>query len=115
VERLRDLLERFDNLWVDNSGLANPSRARHLPRFAADILISSRTLHGSDFPVISNAWHYLRRLGHAEVARIQREKNGIQREVLIKKAVGFDEMSFTRAGSVLANLQRWCPAGVGES
>jgi predicted TIM-barrel fold metal-dependent hydrolase len=101
VPRLRALLQRFDNLWVDNSGLANPSRARHLPRFADDPLIQARTLHGSDFPIISSARHYARRLGGAKVARIHREKNAIQRDVLLKRAIGFDEDSFTRAGEVL--------------
>jgi uncharacterized protein len=107
---LRSLLERYDNLWVDNSGIANPSRFRHLPTFAADPLIRERTLHGSDFPVVSGAFYYLATLGAAEVLRIQRERNPVQREVLIKRRFGFGENSFTRAAAVLAHLSRWYPS-----
>lgn len=108
IPRLRVLLQRFNNLWVDNSGLANPSRARHLPGFVADPLIHSRTLHGSDYPVISSAWHYRRRLDRPTLARIRSERNGIQRDATIKAVMGYDDASFTRAAGVLANLDRWC-------
>jgi uncharacterized protein len=104
---LRDLLGRYSNLWVDNSGLANPSRFRYLPEFAEDPLISERTLHGSDFPVITNAFYYLNRLGVGAVRQIESERNSLQRDLLIKRAVGFPEAAFTRATGVLANLERW--------
>jgi uncharacterized protein len=105
--RVRELLRAYPNLWVDNSGLANPARFLHLPRFADDALVSGRTLHGSDFPVISDALFYPWRIPLRQIVRIERVGNGVQREVMIKRAVGFDEESFTRAGHVLANLDRW--------
>lgn len=108
IPDLLELLREFENLWVDNSGLANPSRFPYLPRFADDPRIAERTLHGSDFPVIAGAFYYPRRLGISVIQAIHQEGNGIEREVLIKRAVGFDEKSFTRAGGVLANLDRWC-------
>lgn len=111
---LRELLGRYPNLWVDNSGLANPSRFRHLPRFADDPLIRDRTLHGSDFPVLSDAVYYPCRIPLAEIVAIEREQNGLQREVRLKRAVGFGEESFTRAASVLANVARWLPGGPAE-
>ena len=104
---LRALLQRFPNLWVDNSGLANTSRFRHLPALARDPLIRDRTLHGSDFPVPTSAVFYTARLGPRRVARIERERNKLQRDLLIKRALGFDDESFTRASEVLANLDRW--------
>jgi uncharacterized protein len=107
---LRNFLARYPNFWVDNSGLTNPSRCRHLPRFAADPLIRDRTLHGSDFPVISTSLCYLSRLGMGEVANLESEANQLQREVRIKRALGLPEETFTRAGEVLANLDRWIPA-----
>jgi predicted TIM-barrel fold metal-dependent hydrolase len=110
VPLLRQLLEKYENLWVDNSGLANPARFRYLPAFANDPIFHSRTLHGSDFPVITDAIYYPRRLGPGQVLRIQRETNRIQRDVLIKRALRYDEACLTRAAGVLANLDRWCPA-----
>lgn len=109
LPKLRSLLERHDRLWVDNSGLANPSRFLHLPRFADDPLIASRTLHGSDFPVMSSARYYLGRLGREPVAAISAERNPFQKDLMLKRAVGFDEDSFTRAADILANLDRWKP------
>lgn len=108
VSLLREMLERHQNLWIDNSGLANPSRFPYLPRFAEDERIRERTLHGSDFPVIAGAFYYPRRLGPAVIRSIQREGNGIEREAMLKRAIGFDEPTFTRASEVLANLDRWC-------
>ena len=105
--RLQALMERFPRLWVDNSGLANTGRFAHLPRLASDPLIRERVLHGSDFPVPTSSVFYTRRVGAGGVMRIERERNAIQRDLLIKRALGFPEQSFTRASRVLANLDRW--------
>lgn len=98
---LRRLLERYPNLWLDNSGMANPGRYAHLPRLARDELFTSRTLHGSDFPVPSNAVYYPRRLGPREVWRIERIRNPIERDRRIKERLGYPPESFTRAAGVL--------------
>ncbi len=106
---LRSLLRRYPNFWVDNSGLANLSRFAHLPRFAADPEIEERTLHGSDFPVVSSARYYRKQLGPARVRGIARERNPIQKEMAIKRATGYSDASFTRAAGILANVRRWSP------
>jgi uncharacterized protein len=98
---LRRLLERYPNLWLDNAGMANPGRYAHLPRLARDELFTSRTLHGSDFPVPSNAVYYPRRLGAKEVWRIERIRNLIERDRIIKTRLGYPAASFTRAAQVL--------------
>jgi uncharacterized protein len=104
---LRTMLESYPHLWVDNSGIANPSRFRHLPRLAADPAIVERTLHGSDFPVPTNALYYLGRLPVRQVARLERIRNPLERDVEIKRAVGYPDGVLERAASVLANLDRW--------
>jgi predicted TIM-barrel fold metal-dependent hydrolase len=109
VPLLRSLLRRFSNLWVDNSGLANPSRFMHLPRFAADAEINERTLHGSDFPIPSSPLFYCRQLGIRRTLGINALKNPLQREVSIKRDLGFADVTFRRAASVLANIGRWYP------
>lgn len=107
IPLLRRMLIRYANLWVDNSGLTNPSRFRHLPRFAEDPLIRNRTLHGSDFPVITNAFYYPGRIPVGSIAEIERESNTLQRDVSIKRAIGFGDAPLLRPASVLANLDRW--------
>ena len=107
VPMLRDMLERFPHLWVDNSGISNPSRFPHLPRFARDRRIVERTLHGSDFPVPSNSFYYVRLLGARRVMELERIRNRMQRDIELKRALGYPDDVLTRATSVLANLHRW--------
>ena len=106
---LRSLLLRYPNLWVDNSGLANPSRCLHLPAFAGDPLIADRTLHGSDFPVPSSGIFYARRIGIGTVIALEAQRNALQRELLMKRHLGFAEPTFRRAAALLGNLPRWIP------
>lgn len=104
---LREMLRRHPHLWVDNSGLANPSRFLHLPRLARDPLLRERTLYGSDFPVPSNAVYYAARLGPAAVWRLERETNPFDRDLRLKRRLGYPDATLTRAADVLANLGRW--------
>ena len=107
VPLLKEMMRRHAQLWVDNSGISNPSRWPHLPRFAADAEIVARTLHGSDFPVPSNAFWYVRWLGARRVAALERIRNRMQRDVELKRALGYPDEVLTRAASVLPNLHRW--------
>jgi uncharacterized protein len=110
IEELRVLLRRYPHLWVDNSGLANPGRYAHLPALAADPEIRDRTLYGSDFPVPSNAFYFLRRLGPRGVLALERTRNPFDRDVGIKRRLGYPDVTLTRAASVLPNLDRWIRA-----
>lgn len=107
VPLLKKWMGIFPHLWVDNSGMSNLSRFPHLPRYARDPLLVSRTLHGSDYPVPTNAFYYLRRLGRKRVMELEREKNPLQRDLAIKRALGYPDDVLTRAASVLPNLARW--------
>jgi hypothetical protein len=110
---LREMLRRYPHLWVDNSGIANPSRFAHLPRLANDGEIVARTLYGSDYPVPSNAFWYVGRLGPARVAALERERNPLRRDVEMKRALGFPDDTLTRASAVLPALARSASAAPG--
>lgn len=107
VPLLKEMMRRHAHLWVDNSGISNPSRWPHLPRFAADAELVARTLHGSDFPVPSNSFWYMRRLGARRVAALERIRNRMQRDIELKRALGYPDEVLTRAATVLPNLDRW--------
>lgn len=111
VPLLRRMLRRYPHLWVDNSGISNPSRWAHLPRFADDAEIVARTLHGSDFPVPSNAFWYPRRLGLRRVLKLEAVRNRMQRDIELKRALGYPDDVLTRAPAVLANVDRWLRRG----
>jgi uncharacterized protein len=103
---LREFLRRYADLWVDNSGMANPSRFAHLPRLARDPEITTRTLYGSDFPVPSNAFYYAARLGARRVARIERAGTSFDRDVRLKRALGYPDETLTRAAEILVGRAR---------
>lgn len=103
---LREFLRRYPHLWLDNSGMANPSRCAHLPRLARDAEIAERTLYGSDFPVPASAVYYLARLGVRRVVGIERAGNALDRDVRLKRALGYPDATLTRAAGVLAGRMR---------
>jgi uncharacterized protein len=107
VPLLRSMLGEYPHLWVDNSGMANPSRFPYLPRLAREALFQARTLYGSDFPVPSNAFYFTGRLSPRLVYELERERNPFDRDVRLKRALGYPDRTLTRAERVLANLDRW--------
>lgn len=107
IPQLKQLLETYPHLWVDNSGICNPSRFYHLPSLAKDPQIESRTLYGSDWPVPANAFYYIKEMGWKKVLSYERTKNWISRDASIKEFFGYTPESFTRAHKVLANLDYW--------
>jgi predicted TIM-barrel fold metal-dependent hydrolase len=107
IPDLIKLLEEYPNLWVDNSGICNPSRFSHLPNLANETRISERTLYGSDWPVPPNAIYYIKKLGLRKVIQLEKIKNWISRDIEIKRLHSFSDATLTRANHVLANLDHW--------
>jgi len=97
-----EMIERYPNLYGDNSGMQTPFRSRHFPRLLAPEIMR-RIVHGSDFPIpISGLWARLRGLINCEAARAaSRSDNLLERDLDLKRAMGFDGATFTRAWSLL--------------
>lgn len=100
-----DLAERFPNLYGDNSAFNLPNRRlrrRHLDRCLAEPL-ASRILHGSDAPVpVYGFAPYLRGyVSRRALDLSRREVNPLERDCLIKRAMGFSDETFTRAAGLL--------------
>lgn len=96
------MLQRYPNLYGDNSGMQTPFRSRHFPRLLrADM--SERLVHGSDLPIpISGRWVRLRGLiDHAAMQQSAQERNPLERDIVLKRAMGFSEATFERAASIL--------------
>lgn len=104
---LRSLMRRYPNLWVDNSGLSNFSRFLHLPRFATDPELADRILHGSDFPIPPLSHLFAGHLGVRRALRIAGIRNPFQREIEIKRALGYADEALSRAAALLPNIDRW--------
>jgi len=99
-----ELLQRYPNLYVDNSGMNTPIRSRHFRRLLGDEF-GGRIVHGSDLPIsISPLWVRLRGLISSEGFRkAKAEKNPLERDVIIKRELGFSEESFTLLGRLLGH------------
>jgi uncharacterized protein len=104
---LIQLMKEYPHLYVDNSGMCNPGRFAHVHKIPKNPLIESRTLYGSDWPVPSNAFYYLLKLGWREVSRLEKIPNLISRDFEIKSRFGYSAETLTRAADVLCNLDRW--------
>ena len=94
---LLKMMDEFTNLFTDNSALASPNRWRTIPALL-DPKIQSRVIHGSDFPIPSGGlgpW-IGNLLSRADYSKSRKIKNPLERDVFIKKTVGFKESTFTQ-------------------
>ena len=99
---LLKMMDEFANLFTDNSALASPNRWRTIPALL-DPKIQSRVIHGSDFPIPSGGlgpW-IGKLLSGADYSKSRKIKNPLERDVFIKKAIGFKENTFTVLGEIL--------------
>jgi predicted TIM-barrel fold metal-dependent hydrolase len=111
-----EMTRRFPRLYGDNSALAcfnfrtRPSALRRMTR---DPELAARILHGSDVPVpVTGALLWgLGALSWSDWRLTAAVANPVERDALIKRAIGFSDETFTR----LAGLLRPLPAKVAAS
>lgn len=103
---LRGMIREHDNLYTDNSALNSPVRSALLRRVLRDDLVLPRLVHGSDYPVpISGAWAWLRRVvGLDACLAAARIPNVLERDVFLKRAMGFPDEVFTRGWKLLRRV-----------
>ena len=95
----------FPHLYGDNSAFCVPNhriRGRIVPECLAPPL-AARLVHGSDWPVpVSGFWPWAKGLiTSADYRRSRRERNLLERDFLLKRAMGFAPETFTRAWDLL--------------
>lgn len=100
-----ELLEMFGqwpHLYGDNSALSSPVRARTLPAILPES-VRDRIVHGSDFPIAVGGFGPWRMglIDGATWQRARRESNVLERDVMLKRAVGFDDSQLTRMDRLL--------------
>ena len=96
------MMSDFPHLYADTSALNTPIRSAALKKILRSNL-QDRFLHGSDFPVpVGTSYVRLRGLIDRDAQRrAALTANLIERDLLLKQAVGFDESHFTRIWDVL--------------
>lgn len=100
--KLVRLMEKFPNLYFDNSAFNTPFRSKVLKHCLKPGVVE-RCLHGSDYPVpILGHWTWLRRQATwKEFRSAERNPNVLERDYQLKRAMGFPEETFTRVNGLL--------------
>lgn len=95
------MLERFPNLYGDNSALMTPVRSRHIRRLLVPPF-RDRIIYGSDLPIpVAGLWARLRRLVPWEARSLDKDPNVLERDYRLKMQIGFPQGSFTRLSQIL--------------
>ena len=98
------MFEQWPRLFGDNSALCSPIRCRTLPKILPEP-VRNRIIHGSDFPITVTGFGLWcmglidRKTWHES----GRQPNVLERDVLLKRAVGFDDSQLTRLSGLLDN------------
>ncbi len=103
-----EMLLKYPNLYADTSAFTQPNRSWFLRRFLRHPELHPKLVHGSDAPLPVVPWLFLRRLPYREIVRLSRVASPIDRDCLLKQALGFPETIFRR-GSELLRIQRADP------
>jgi predicted TIM-barrel fold metal-dependent hydrolase len=109
-ERLLELFPEYPNLYADISSLTQLNKRWYLPKVLDHPEIHDRLLYGSDFPMLETGlfgvrlvspWYFPFRLGWTRLRQIAGIENLWDRDLELKKALGFEEEIFTRPAKLL--------------
>ena len=87
------------NFYGDTAALCLPTRSYAFGPLLADPVVRDKLVHGSDWPIISIP--PASALGIRKSLRLWADPNWMRRDVVIKKALGFDDDYFHRAARLL--------------
>jgi hypothetical protein len=95
------MLLDYPNLYADTSAFTQPNRTWFLRRFLRHPELHEKLVHGSDVPLPVIPWLFLGRLPLREIIRLSQVANPMDRDCLIKQALGFPAGIFRRASGLL--------------
>lgn len=105
MERLLGMFPDHPNLFADISSLTQLNKLVFWPRLQRRPEFFERLIYGTDFPLINTAlvspWYFLPRLGYRKAKGIDRIANPWDRDVALKRALGFPEDVFLRSAQLL--------------
>lgn len=95
------MLREFPNLYGDISAMASMARFPYIKKVLKDEVARERAMLGSDFPIPISPWVFTRELGLAEVGRLGKIDNPLQKNLATFRALGVPSAIFERAAQVL--------------
>ncbi len=102
TEDLIEMFKKWPRLYGDSSALCSPIRSRTLPKILP-APVQDRIIHGSDFPISVSGFGPWRMglIDFKTWRAADRDPNVLERDVFLKRAVGFDDSHFTRMAQIL--------------
>jgi predicted TIM-barrel fold metal-dependent hydrolase len=93
------LAREHEHLYGDTAGMSLPNRWGDYDALLRDDVVRRKLVHGSDWPVPAypRPWRHGWRGSRALLA----ERNQLRRDLLIKRALGFDDAYWERGGELL--------------
>src|SRR5205085_12182593 len=88
-------------LYADISGMSGPGRARWLIKLAKRPETHAKLIWATDFPIPPFATIFWPWIGAGTVRRVRKVPSCIERDLALKRALGFDEGVFERASEIL--------------
>ena len=99
LPKFERLAKQYEHCYGDTAALLLPTKWYGLLRVLDDPILRSKLVHGSDWPIVPlPPWQ---RIGWRKALGLLREKNWMRRDVLAKRALGFDQAYWQRAGTIL--------------
>lgn len=95
-------LEKYPKMYIDNSALSSAHRKVTMYSILNNELAHSRTIFGTDFPVPNYPEPFIFKLGREKVNELKAISNPIDRDIEIKKALGFSDDSFRRLSELIS-------------
>jgi uncharacterized protein len=107
------LARDHERLYGDTAGMSLPNRWGNYDALLGDDAVRRKLVHGSDWPV--PAYPRLWRHGWSSSRALLAEHNQLRRDLLIKRALGFDDDYWRRAGDLLQRREMKPGRGGGEA
>lgn len=95
------MLREFPNLYGDISAMASMARFPYIKKVLNDPIARERVVLGSDFPIPISPWVFVRELGVAEVRRLKKIDNPLQKNFETFRALGVPDAAMQRAEHIL--------------
>jgi uncharacterized protein len=107
IDRLLPLFKRYPNLFADISSLTQINKLQYVDKGLLNENLFKRVFYGSDcplqfFPLVS-PWYYVHRISPADIQFINAHTNALDRDVLLKYALGVPEYVFENGNTIFKN------------
>jgi len=106
-ERIKPMLHKYPNLYVDISSLTQLNKVNYLTKALSDDVIKSKMIYGTDWPLqffpLMSPWYHINHISIRDAFHVGGIKNQWDRDVALKKALNVPNEVFTRS---IINLAR---------